>query len=146
MGQLILSYIDPSPTQELTGTVSFNPGLARLVEPRYFPIQKVSIAESGQTWIFQLSSNVELELIVDLMDIPTEALTSPVETDGYTKLYTFLTTNVNWSQRAFTLTDPDGDSFSVRYIAGFDSLREAGGRTEKANRWSGSLTLRRVVT
>ena len=146
MGQLILSYIDPSPTQELTGTVSFTPGLARLVEPRYFPIQRVSIAESGQTWIFQLSSNVELELIVDLMDIPTEALTSPVETDGYTKLYTFLTTNVNWSQRAFTLTDPDGDSFSVRYIAGFDSLREAGGRTEKANRWSGSLTLRRVVT
>lgn len=146
MGQLILSYIDPSPTQELTGTVSFTPGLARLVEPRYFPIQRVSIAESGQTWIFQLSSNVELELIIDLMDIPTEALTSPVETDGYTKLYTFLTTNVNWSQRAFTLTDPDGDSFSVRYIAGFDSLREAGGRTEKANRWSGSLTLRRVVT
>ena len=145
MGQLILSYIDPSPTQELTATVSFNPALARLVEPRYFPIQRVSIAESGQIWTFQLSSNIELELVIDLMDIPTSALTVPVTTDGYTKLYAFLVSSVNWSQRAFTLTDPDGDSFSVRYMAGFDTLREAGGRTEKANRWSGNLTLRRVI-
>lgn len=145
MGQLIFSYIDTATTGELTGSVSFNPALVRLVEPRFSPIQRVSLAESGQVWVFQLSSNVELEMIVDFQDIPTSALSTPVATDGYAALQQFLMTTVNWSQRAFTLTDPDGDAFTVRYIAGFDTLKEAGGRTERADRWTGTLTFRRVI-
>ena len=146
MGQITWSHTDSSPTGELTGSLSFNPALMRMVEPRYFPIQRVSIAESGQVWVFQLSSTIELELLVDVMDIPTSAQTTPVATDGQAEIYTFLATKVNWSQRAFTFTDPDGESFTVRYIGGFETLREAGGRGERADRWNGQLVLRRVVT
>lgn len=145
MPQITLSYTDPIPPHIRSGLVTLNPALAKMVQPRYSPIQKVSIAESGEVWVYQLSSNVELELLVELQDIPTTTRAFPEPHDGYVQLLAFLQSSVNWSQFPFVVTDPDGDSFSVRYMAGFDSLVEAGGRAQKTDRWTGTLTLRRVV-
>lgn len=145
MGQMQFSYIDPIPPGIRSATVTLNPALARMVQPKYFPIQKVSIAESGEVWVYQLSSNVELELIIDLMDIPTTTQSTPAPHDGYVQLRNFLQSSVNWSQFPFTLTDPQGEIFTVRYITGFDTLTEAGGRAQKLDRWSGTLTLRQAI-
>ena len=141
------SYLDPSPSGLLTTTLVFDPAQSlRLIEPRYSPIQRVSIAESGQVWVFQLSSNIELELILDVLDMPTSR-TKPIvqSTDGYLEMYEFLSRVVNWSQRNWTLTDPDGDSFLVKNIRGCETLKEASGRGQRADFWTGSLTLRRVI-
>jgi hypothetical protein len=145
MSQMIFSYADPIPPHARSGTVTLNPALAKMVQPRYSPIQKVSIAESGEVWVYQLSSNIELELLIDLMDIPTTSRATPVPHDGYVQLRTFLQSSVNWSQFPFLFTDPDGDSFTVRYMTGFETLVEAAGRAQKVDSWSGTLTLRRVI-
>ena len=145
MPQITLSYVDPIPPYSRSRLVTLNPALAKMTQPRLSPIQKVSIAESGEVWVYQLSSNVELELTLELLDLPTTTRATPVPHDGVTQLAAFLASSVNWSQFPFQVTDPDGDSFTVRYMTGFETMVEAAGRAQKVDSWSGTLILRRVI-
>ena len=145
MPQITLYYVDPVPPHTRSGLVTLNPALAKMTQPRLSPIQKVSIAESGEVWVYQLSSSVELELTLELMDIPTTTRAFPEPHDGVTQLAAFLQSSINWSQFPFVITDPDGDSFTVRYMTGFETMVEAAGRAQKVDSWSGTLILRRVI-
>lgn len=125
-------------------SIAFNPTLVSILQPRFMPIQKVNIAESGHPWVYELSTNVELELPVEFLDLPTNDITSPITTAGYNTLFTFLSSTTRWSRDAFVVTTVNNDSYTVRYIRGFESFREASGRTQRGDRWTGVLTLWRL--
>lgn len=127
-------------------SIAFSPALVQVTQPRFAPLQRLHLAESGQVWVYQLSSNVELELPIDFLDIPTADETTPAVTAGYDTLYNWLASTTQWSRLPWTLTDADGDSYAVRYMGGIESFREAIGRSQKMDRWTGTILVRRVIT
>lgn len=141
MGNITLSAV----TAVGVTTLTFNPALARVVRPRLSPIQVRLLAEGGQQFVFERSGNEELVLPLEFEDIPEDDETTPVSTSGYNSLSDFLRRFVDWSKELFVLTDADGDVYEVRYWGGFEDIREAGGRTSKQKRWSGTLQLRTFI-
>lgn len=144
VGPIIFTYSTTDFIPVVT-TLTLNPVYCQIVQPRYMPIQKINIAESGHLWVYELSSAVELELTMDITDLPTSNQTAPLSAGGYNNLYSFLASTVVWSKNAFTMRTADGDDFVVRYLRGFDSLREASGRTQRADFWTGALTFWRAA-
>lgn len=126
-------------------SIAFNPALARLVAPKETPLQVRHVSESGRHYIFERSSNRELMWPIEFQDLPEADQTTPVSSAGYSALRAFLISNVNWSQRPFTVADPDGASADVRYWGGFETLMEAGGRSQRKGRWTGAVQLRKVL-
>lgn len=123
--------------------ISFNPALARMVRPQRTPQQRLLVAESTHSYVYQIAQLEELLLNIDFEDIPEEDTVSP-STSGYNSLQTFLIDVLNWSEKQFTFTDPDGDVYFVRYWGGFESIQEASGRSAKKGRWSGQVVLREI--
>jgi hypothetical protein len=128
----------------VTTQLTFLPGLVQITQPQFRPIQRTNIAESGQLWVYELSSTIELELPVEFLDLPTGNSSGNMVCSGYNSLYAFLANTVRWSKNPFVLTDVNTNSYIVRYLRGFESLREATGRAQVADRWSGTITLWRL--
>lgn len=128
-----------------TASISFNPALAKIVQRQYFPIQRVHVAESGQLWVYEVSSNIPLILPLEFEDIPTDTRTDGVVTHGYDDLVSFLTHTLVFSRENFNINDADGNVYYVKYITGLETFREGEGRSQRAGHWTGTLTLRRVV-
>lgn len=124
-------------------SVSFNPALAKMVRPQTTPIQRLHVAESAHSYVYQIHTNEETILNIDFEDIPEEDQAIP-ESSGYNSLSFFIQNTLNWSEKTFKFTDPDGDEYNVRYWGGFDNIQEAAGRTQKKGRWSGTIVLRIV--
>ena len=148
-GYLILTYPDP-----LGGgnnlSVSFHPGLARFVQPRYSPHQKVNIAVDGAIHVFQVATTEMFEMPLIFQDLPFfDTPTDPREpTEGLQTLFSFVRTTLNYHQYTCTLTTPDGQIETVRYMGGIDSFEEASqnNRAARAQRYYGTLTFWRVIT
>ena len=128
-----------------TATLNFNPALVRMVQRELSPIQRVHVADSGQIWVYELSSNVELVLPVEFEDIPGAQVTTPMATHGYDDLVSFIQNTIYWSREAFTVYDADSNAYLVQYMGGLETFREAGGRSQRAGRWTGTIQLRRVI-
>ena len=128
----------------ITTTLTFNPTLASIVQPRFAPTQRVNIAENGHPWIYQISNTVNLELPLEFLDLPTDDITSPIQTAGYNTLHTFLETVTGWSRDPFVLTTVNEQDYIVRYLRGFETMREGVGRAQRGDRWSGTLILWRI--
>ena len=126
-------------------TLAFAAEHAIMTWPRHNPIQLMLIAESGHSYVYQRSSNQELVLTIEFLDVPERAQTVPFVTDGYNELHVFLRDVVNWSAQAFVVTDPDGDETQVRYLEGFETFREGAGRTPRAHFWTGALLFRKIL-
>lgn len=126
-------------------SITFNPALVRIVQRQYFPLQRTHVAESGQVWVYAISTNVELVLPMEFEDIPTAAVSTGVVTHGYDDLVSFVTFTLGFSRETFVVNDADGNNYVVRYMSGLETFREAEGRSQRAGRWTGTLQLRKVI-
>lgn len=129
----------------VTASITFNQALARIVQRSYYPTQRVHVAEAGHLWVYEVSSNVELVLPMEFLDIPTDASLTGVITHGYDDLVSFITRTLVFSRENFSVTDGDGNSYFVKYMSGLETFREGEGRAQRAGRWTGTLTLRKVL-
>lgn len=144
MAQMVWTYTPDDPFAA-PATIRFAPTYSRIVEPHKAPIQRRLVAESGQSYVYTIvPQGTELELPVEFEDLPEDDETTPAETHGYNSLTNWLINVVDWSNGVFHVTDPDGDEFDCRYWSGFDTLREAAGRSRRQGSWTGVLLLRRA--
>ena len=133
-------------TSLASATLSFSPALVQMTRPVRSPNQIRHVALGSQSFIYERASATDEELIVEIEDIPTLSQTDAnASTAGKDDLSSFIVSSLNWSQRTFTFTDPDGEVFSVFYWGGLDSMEEAAGRSNKRDRWTGTLRLRTLV-
>ena len=145
-GFCIFQFIDPTTSPYVvTSSVSFSNAKAVIYQPMFAPIQRVNLSESGQTFIFQLSTNEELTFDVQFQELPYDD--SPVEqSQGFATLRDFVRFNLNYSQFGVIVTAPDGFIETCRYIKGLESFQEAKGQSQKRQRWAGTMTFRRLFT
>ena len=128
-------------------SVSFVNTLAKVVQFQFSPIQKVNVAVNGSIHVFQLTDNEPLTIPIEFSDLPYDTSTrSPVATDGYAELLSFVRYTLNYHASTCELTTPDGEVETVRYLGGIESFREAEGRAQKIMRWTGQIQFTRVLT
>lgn len=145
-GYCVLSWADPLGLANVS--VSFLPTLIRMTQPQFAPLQYVNYAMNGSIYIFQYGPQELLTWPLDVLDMPYDLQASTRlghPTDGFVDLLSFIRSTVNYSEKAFTVLTPDGQIETVRYIKGIDQFREAAGQTNRAQFWSGQLTVMRVV-
>ncbi len=130
-------------------SVSFLPTLVKMVQPQYAPLQKINIALNGAIHIFQYGTEETLVWPIDVTDLPYDQQAAQYighPTDGFLDLLSFIRSTVNYTAYQFTVLTPDGQIEAVRYLKGIDQFREAAGQTNRAQFWTGQLTLMRVIT
>lgn len=147
-GYLILQFLESGGHAI---SVSFSPALARFVQPRYSPHQKVNIAVNGSVHIFQVAPSEQFELPIIFQDLPFFDVGDGepgAPTEGYQTLLSFVRTTLNYHENTCLMTTPDGQIETVRYMGGADSFEEASqnNRAPKAQRYYGTLTFWRVIT
>lgn len=145
-GYCVLSWADPTGLANVA--VSFLPTLVRMTQPQYAPLQYVNYAMNGGMYVFQYGPQELLTWPLDILDMPYDIQASRFighPTDGFVDLLSFIRTTVNYSEKAFTVLTPDGQIETVRYVKGIDQCREAAGQTNRAQFWSGQLTVMRIV-
>jgi hypothetical protein len=120
-----------------TATVELNPALVVVQHEQIAPIQRVAEVESGELWVFELSSTRRQALEVQVTDLH-EADSGGLS--GYTSLKAFIQTTLNYSASTLDLTHTDGDLWTVRYLSGLQTFREG-----LYQRWTGQLTFLKVV-
>ena len=147
-GPLIFTCASSNPGLPVV-SVSFHNALCRMIQPQYAPVQHVNVAANYSIHIFQIASAEQLILPIQFQDLPwDDTPTDPREqTDGYRSLLSFIRTTLNYYVSTFSVTTPDGQIEPLcRYMGGVDSFVEAEGRAQRAQRWTGNLTLWRVIT
>lgn len=144
-GFLILTCFESATGNSVS--VSFNPTLCKMVQPQFGPLQKVNVAVGGQFHIFQLSDNEPLVFPVEFMDLPWNSSDqNPEPTQGYADLLSFVRYTLNYWASTCQITTPDGMVETVRYNGGIDTFREAEGRSQRAQRWTGNIQFVRVLS
>ena len=147
-GPLIFSCAGSNPGLPVV-SVSFHNTLSKIVQPQYAPVQHVNVAVNFSLHIFQLSPAEQLVFPVQFLDLPwDDTPADPRElTDGYRSLLSFIRWTLNYHASTFSVTTPDGQvEPTCRYMGGIESFVEAEGRSQRAQRWTGNLTLWRVIT
>lgn len=145
-GYCVLSWADPLGLANVS--VSFLPTLCKIVAPQYSPLQKTNISINGTAHIFIYGTQETLMWPLEVTDLPYDLQASRNighATDGYHDLLSFVRTTVNYSEKPFTVLSPDGLVEQVRYIKGLESFREAAGMTNKAQFYTGTLTVMRII-
>ena len=135
MANMIWNYPNRSSP---TSTLTFNPTLVKLVQPQPQPIQMRRRSLSGKIYVFTLSTNIEESLPCEFEDLHESDIAG---LSGFNSLDTFIRTTVAFSSNTFDLDDPDGDQYTVRYMGGLESFREAEGRSRVGTRWTGTILL-----
>lgn len=131
------AFILSHPTTSPTTTLTFLPSLVSLTNPQRTFVQHFHVATGGNSYVFSpggatLVSNQILP--VDIRWLPED------DGGGYTgwaALRTFIRTTLEAAKEFCTLVDPDGDSYTVRYLRGVESMVEV-----QLERWSGTLVFR----
>ena len=143
---MVLAWLDPSGAGHDV-VLGFNPTLAKIVQPQYSPLQVINVAVGGQFHVFQLSPREPLHIPAEFEDLPwDDQITDPAEpTYGFNSLQHFIRYTINYHSSVCYLQYPDGQIETVRYLGGLDSFREAEGRSQKAQRWTGTLLFGRFI-
>ena len=143
---LVLTWTDPAETGRQI-ILGFNPTLTKIVQWEYMPLQIPTIAVGGQFFVLELSPNEPRRFMLECEDLPwDDQTTDPAEpTRGFNSLQHFVRYTLNYHSSACALLTPDGQIETVRYLGGLDSFREAEGRSQKAQRWTGTLLFGREV-
>ena len=131
-----------------TVSVSFHNALSKMVQPQYAPAQHVNIAANFSIHVFQVATAEQLVLPIQFTDLPwDDSPTDPREiTDGYRSLLSFIRWTLNYHVSTFSLTTPDGQVEPIcRYMGGIESFVEAEGLSQRAQRWTGNVTIWRVI-
>lgn len=145
-GMCVLSWSDPLGLANVA--VSFLPTLVKMTNPQYAPLQKVNMALNGTIHIFQYGTQEPLQWPLEFTDLPYDMqavahIGRP--TEGFLDLLSFVRTTVNYSEKVFTVVSPDGLIETVRYLKGLTDFREAAGQTQRAQFWTGTLVVTRVI-
>ena len=143
---LVCSWADPLGLANVS--VSFIPTLVKMVQPTYTPLQKTNISLNGTIFIFQYGPQEPLTWPLEFDSLPYDIQQSRRighTTDGFLDLLSFVRTTVNYSEKPFTVVTPDGLVEQVRYLKGIETFREAAGQTAKAQFWTGTLTVMRII-
>lgn len=153
----IYSTLNPGPLRlechDVTGlgpsvAIEFVASLVRMTRPEPRPIQHVNVALNGALHIFELSENEPLTWPINFMDIPYFDDTPPHKvTAGYKTLQSFVRWTLGYSISFCTITTPDGFLETMRYTGGLETFEEAasGSRSQRGQRWTGTLTFVRVL-
>jgi len=145
-GYCVLSYADPVGTNDVS--VSFLPTLVRITQHELAPLQKVNIALNGTVHVFQYGPQELLTWPVQFNSLPYDQQAAQYlrgrPTDGFVDLLSFIRTTLNYSQQPFTIVHPDGIVENVTYLKGLDQFQEAVGENQRAQFWTGTLTVMRV--
>ena len=145
-GYLILTCFDASGTGASV-SVSFNPTLCTMTQYQLQPLQRVNVAVNGSIHVYQLSDNEPFTMSVDFKDLPwDDSFVNPEPTEGFATLLSFVRTTLNYYASTFQVITPDGILEICRYMGGIDGFREAEGRSQRAQRWTGNLQFTRVLT
>lgn len=129
-------------------SVSFHNALCYMTQPQYAPGQHVNIAANFSVSVFQVTTSEQLVMPIHFQDLPwADTPSDPREqTDGYGSLLSFIRYTLNYYASTFQVTTPDGQIEPLcRYMGGIDSFIEAEGRSQRAQRWTGNLTIWRVI-
>lgn len=145
-GYLILTCFDASGTGASV-SVSFNPTLCTMTQYQLQPLQRVNVAVNGSIHVYQLSDNEPFTMSVDFKDLPwDDSFVNPEPTEGFATLMSFVRTTLNYYASTMQMITPDGILEIVRYGGGLDGFREAEGRSQRAQRWTGTISFNRVLT
>lgn len=93
-------------------TRTFRPGCIQAAKVPDRNRQNRLVSSNGTVRIIEVSAVDDRFIEITVNQLPRADEGSY---HGAASLRTFLTSTVNWAQTAFTFTDTDGDSFSVRY-------------------------------
>jgi len=115
-------------------TKTFRPGCIQAQRVPDRNRQRRLVSSNGTVRINEVSATDDRFVEVTVNQLPKADEGSY---HGRDSLRTFLLTTVNWAETAFTFTDTDGDSFSVRYWDVEFNLSEA-----KKDIFSGRLLFR----
>src|ERR1043166_2960796 len=144
-GPLILAYSDTTGATAPV-SVSFIPTLAKMVNPKPGPLQRVNLAVGGQIHVFQFSPNESLQWDLVFTDIPYYDNDPRIpRSQGFQSLQRFIRYTLNYHTNVCTVTTPDGFIETMQYIGGLESFQEALGHTEKVTYWTGQLSFLRVI-
>ena len=145
-GYCVLSWSDPLGRQNVS--VSFLPTLTRITQHQFAPLQKVNVSINGTIHIFQYGTQELLTWQLQCIDMPYDQTTGSRlghPTDTFTDLLSFVRTTLNYSEQPLTVLTPDGLVEQMRYLGGIESFQEATGQTQRAQFWTGTLTLQRLI-
>lgn len=145
-GYMTFSYI-PTSAGDSSVSVSFSPAFVRMTNPQYSPFQHVNVAVNGAVHIFQLATTEQLAMPLQFTDLPWDVTAAPDDSgDGFLALQNFVRYTLNYHEKTFLMTTPDGQIETCRYMNGLDSFQEATGNTNKVQFWTGALTVWRVIS
>ena len=125
-----------------TVSLTFQGALVQMTHPQTRPLQFQLVAESGKLFVVQRASIAETYLEIRFLDLHEGDMGSLA---GFSSLQSFLSTTTSWAMSAFTVTDVDLSSYFGRYVGGFDTFQEAVGRSQRATRWTGTITFRKEI-
>ena len=132
---VVITYPVASPTTTLTLRSSF----AAITNPQVSLMQIVHIAQGGQAFVFTQGSTPVRNRV-----LPLELRSLPEATGGgftgWAAVLAFVLDTLQGSTQPCRVTDPDGDSYVVRYLRGLDSMVEV-----QQGRFSGVLTFREDI-
>lgn len=119
-------------------THTFRPGQFVVTDIPDIVRQRKHVSTDGTARVYEVSTTDGREIVVGIRGLPTSDETHSGTTySGRDSLRTFLTSTANWAETVLTLTDTDGDSYSVRYWDDEFALNEP-----KRDVWRGQLTFR----
>ena len=145
-GYCVLSWADPLGLDNVS--ISFLPTLCKIVNHQYAPLQKTNISINGTIHVLQYGPQELLQWVLEMQDLPYDIQASRRighPTDGFVDLLSFVRTTVNYTAKPFTCMTPDGQIEQVRYMKGLETFREAAGATNRAQFWTGTLTVMRII-
>jgi len=125
-----------------TTTITLQPSLVVIQWARISPIQHRQVAISGKEFIYQVHTNREQIIELSFEDLPQ------VDAGGFSGLLTYQSfheSTINYSEKTFDLTDADGDTTTVRYWEGIETLREAEGASRLSETWRGRILYRKTL-
>ena len=132
---VVITYPVASPTVTLTLRSSF----ASITNPQVSLMQIVHIAQGGQAFVFTPGAAPVRNRV-----LPLELRSVPQATaggfTGWAAVRDFVLDTLQGSTNPCRVTDPDGDSYVVRYLRGLETMQEV-----QFERWSGVLTFREEV-
>src|SRR5262252_3527625 len=96
-GALILTWTSSDTLTVPSVTVQINPALVRLVQPQFAPIQRINVADNGKVHVFQLSSNEELHLPIEIHNLHFDDFTpAGAGLNGFNTLRNFIRSTLNY--------------------------------------------------
>jgi len=125
-----------------------DPTLVLITDKDTEPIQQLEVALSGRLYVRELSANLEESWRLDISALPTaDQPGGPGGTRaGYVSLVNYLQGTLGYAKEQSRVVDSDGNELVGRFVSGFDSFIEGGGRTRpqfKKGQWFGELIFRK---